>query len=955
MSRIHSLGVGKLASRSEGRGQAAGAVAIADSLSIRGTGHATGSFRSPIHGSSPSYTTAVGSRNAKSSSYSRSVHHGGSGGVCSGGGSGSSGDRQRNNSASSADGIVRAHNAKSGGGSGSGGGTGRGKHRPWTACQRQRQQPPDSPRLTGPRSGSGSGSGSGCGGSEPGSDEVDGGGGGGGGKGGRTTAASEGGGDIVKIHVCDEGRGITRDFPCERRLLLREMKYFQSYLVGASSPYDEIDILVHCDVRIFEWLFQYIHSSDGKAAGRSNWSSGSHDNDAEHDDNHGDTSRPTRDSSSRSGDNSSEGGAASGGGGGGDSSGSRPDIAGPPPLEVPLAVSILISSDFLQMQRLVAECLGFVGEHLTEIVKLPIDLSCLSDKMVLQLAKIVTLDQLAVAKDRKDKLLSRVHKKRIEIDFRDRSPHSDNAIHCCRHCGGLFSEKVRGVMSCRAAPPTVSFRGQLLRRHEPLSPWSLTRTVTSLHRKGMTWTAVYWFLWGLTQPLYCVRCREVFLAGDIGHCRSHPQQACFPGDSGGGSSSTSGASATEISGEEPGGVGMGAADGYYLCCKSPVNRFSLEPPPLGCVSLDHVVRDADEDPLVLRVLQLQRANISYQARALRLTAFACTERQRLWPDWRDAVHEETSAAVKGAMGPGSDGGGANGSSGSGGVGVAVAGDGVASTNYGVRGGGGGGGTGISGTEKVSAKRQASAGSKRPWRCPDFPPAVVTTTTTTTTTSIAATGGSGVRPTAPKDSGSSNISGGGTSTTNGGNSSGGNTSAQMKLSSSSSSPAPRVAAAPPAGQRSASAGSKANGVSGGTGYCGASSGHAGYAIEMPGEPPIPAGLPAVGTNRGEGGTVVAPAAATGMDCRRIWEVRASEVLSDRERGLLPNEHPVQRVSLQRGFADWDNAPRDCSRMGEGQARRWQTDALRENDGLRIAKMCDDLRRKRRGKQPQQELQ
>lgn len=47
-----------------------------------------------------------------------------------------------------------------------------------------------------------------------------------------------------------------------------------------------------------------------------------------------------------------------------------------------------------------------------------------------------------MAKDRKDKLLSRVHKKRIELDFRDRSPHSDNAIHCCRHCAGLFSEKV---------------------------------------------------------------------------------------------------------------------------------------------------------------------------------------------------------------------------------------------------------------------------------------------------------------------------------------------------------------------------------------------------------------------------------------------------------------------------------------------------------------------------------
>lgn len=70
----------------------------------------------------------------------------------------------------------------------------------------------------------------------------------------------------------------------------------------------------------------------------------------------------------------------------------------------------------------------------------------------------------------------------------------------------VCTRKVRDVMTCRAAPPTVGFRGQLLRRHEALSPWSLTRTVTSLHRRGMSWTAVYWFLWGLTQPLYCVEC-----------------------------------------------------------------------------------------------------------------------------------------------------------------------------------------------------------------------------------------------------------------------------------------------------------------------------------------------------------------------------------------------------------------------------------------------------------------
>lgn len=57
-------------------------------------------------------------------------------------------------------------------------------------------------------------------------------------------------------------------------------------------------------------------------------------------------------------------------------------------VQVPQAVSILVSSDFLQMRRLVDECLGFIGDHLSEIVKLPIDLSCLSDRIVLQLAKV---------------------------------------------------------------------------------------------------------------------------------------------------------------------------------------------------------------------------------------------------------------------------------------------------------------------------------------------------------------------------------------------------------------------------------------------------------------------------------------------------------------------------------------------------------------------------------------
>ena len=36
------------------------------------------------------------------------------------------------------------------------------------------------------------------------------------------------------------------------------MKYFESYL-SSSNQYDDIDISVHCDVYIFEWLMRFIN------------------------------------------------------------------------------------------------------------------------------------------------------------------------------------------------------------------------------------------------------------------------------------------------------------------------------------------------------------------------------------------------------------------------------------------------------------------------------------------------------------------------------------------------------------------------------------------------------------------------------------------------------------------------------------------------------------------------
>ena len=49
-----------------------------------------------------------------------------------------------------------------------------------------------------------------------------------------------------------------------------------------------------------------------------------------------------------------------------------------PKLDIKNVISILISSDFLQMKMLVLECIDFVINNMSDVVRLPIDMNCLN-------------------------------------------------------------------------------------------------------------------------------------------------------------------------------------------------------------------------------------------------------------------------------------------------------------------------------------------------------------------------------------------------------------------------------------------------------------------------------------------------------------------------------------------------------------------------------------------------
>lgn len=74
---------------------------------------------------------------------------------------------------------------------------------------------------------------------------------------------------FLKIHHCGQASSLTynffstissvkEDFTCPRDLLITEMRYFAEYLSIEAQRWEEVDISVHCDVQIFDWLMKYV-------------------------------------------------------------------------------------------------------------------------------------------------------------------------------------------------------------------------------------------------------------------------------------------------------------------------------------------------------------------------------------------------------------------------------------------------------------------------------------------------------------------------------------------------------------------------------------------------------------------------------------------------------------------------------------------------------------------------
>ncbi|KAM4040257.1 SANT and BTB domain regulator of class switch recombination isoform 2-T2 [Anomaloglossus baeobatrachus] len=284
-------------------------------------------------------------------------------------------------------------------------------------------------------------------------------------------------GPNMVIHVCDEPKNLREDFMCPRDLLVSEMKYFAEYLSTDAQRWEEVDISVHCDVQIFNWLIKYVKRNSNEI--------------------------------------------------------DQQDV---PRLEPGNVISILISSEFLKMDTLVEECINYCHKNMSAIVATPCNMNCINANLLTRITDLFTHNEADDIKDKKDKFKSKIFCKKIERLFDQEyknpdSPTNAGTLYRCCLCKKLLTKDVEQKITCLPGKINIDQYGNIVYFHIRDKIWDVHEYLTSLFEELKSWRDVYWRLWGTINWLNCSRCKQTFLLNELSHCQYHPEPASYSLDS----------------------------------------------------------------------------------------------------------------------------------------------------------------------------------------------------------------------------------------------------------------------------------------------------------------------------------------------------------------------------------------------------------------------------------------
>ncbi|KAJ4463134.1 hypothetical protein PAPYR_410 [Paratrimastix pyriformis] len=114
-----------------------------------------------------------------------------------------------------------------------------------------------------------------------------------------------------------------------------------------------------------------------------------------------------------------------------------------PHIDVGNVVSLLISSEFLQMGAVVDVCLRFMRGHMADVLRLPLDMSCLNPGLLGRLADLYAPPELDELVDRRDKVKSRLFRKKVEALVG--GPEGAD-LQRCPECGQVYPQSRRALL-----------------------------------------------------------------------------------------------------------------------------------------------------------------------------------------------------------------------------------------------------------------------------------------------------------------------------------------------------------------------------------------------------------------------------------------------------------------------------------------------------------------------------
>lgn len=245
-----------------------------------------------------------------------------------------------------------------------------------------------------------------------------------------------------------------------------------------------------------------------------------------------------------------------------------------PKLEVKIAVSILLSSNFLQMKELFDECLGFIHDHINKVLEVPIDMSCLHGSLAGKLALKFTMAELTRIHDPQDKLLNALCQQKL---FHLLSSNGIN-LQCCRYCRKVYSKNHVSKLYCPKGRVEIGLHGEIQRLHERDTRFNINQYTAYLVNKGYSWKKILFMMWSITTHLTCQTCDQVYSVDSIYTCAKHDcnKPSVYPSD---------------------------VTRGYWQCCDQDYQLFELTPLD-GCTMTSHVAIENDDDDVVKFVMGL---------------------------------------------------------------------------------------------------------------------------------------------------------------------------------------------------------------------------------------------------------------------------------------------------------------------------------------------------------------